>query len=66
VIGERVSDVVEIPSALLHFLMLTPPIVVFIENSRCHVRTITDDIFRDIAVQVVGDSTTSKGVWTDA
>lgn len=65
-IGERVSDVVEIPSALLHFLMLTPSVVVLVENSRCHVRTIADDVFRNIIVQVVSDSTTSKGVWTDA
>ena len=54
----------EIPPSLFHFLTLTLSVVVFVENARPHVCAVTDDIFRNIAIQVVSDTATPEGVWT--
>ena len=60
------SDVIEIPSSLLHPLTLAPAVVVFVENTRRHVRAVTDNLFRNIVVQMVSDPTTPESVRTDA
>ncbi len=58
------SDIAEISPPLLHLLTLTPPVIMLVKNARCHIRTITDNLFRNIAVQVVSDPTTAESVWT--
>ena len=60
------SNIVEIPPSLFHPFTLASAVVVFVENTRCHVRTIADDIFRNIVVQVMRDPTTPESVWTHA
>ena len=45
------SNTVEIPPSLFHPFTLTPSTIVFVENARRHVYTITDDIFRNIAIR---------------